>query len=574
MKNKRLENILEYFTSSAFFLFVFLTAIIIFTSIIFICGGRVFKFLLLLIYILTVIGYLFFKKKNLKKEIISVIIGTLVFIITTLISGYILDSTADGNTYHKLAVGAMKNGWNPVYTDVAKFNKDKGNPFDILEDNTNVKWVNTYAKGSEIYGAVVYSLTNNIDSGKSFNMIFVFIGLFILYEILRKLKLSAWKALLLSTIMAVNPISLTQLTNYYLDGILSICLFIIILIIMNRELLKDNRNYLILGLSIIWACSVKFTGLAFAGVFCGLFYLYNNFYLFKKEKKSFKPFIIKDTIFYIVVVLISVLIVGSSSYTKNMIEHAHPFYPLYGKGHVGNMVLMEMPKSMQKDNNIMIFTKGIFSKSENSSPSYSEYNDQPDWKIPFTISRKELTGFTSPDIRIGGFGYFFGGVFILTIIGTVIYIIEYRKKKEYDEIAKNLLFIGTSLILVLALDGSYWARYIPYVFMFPILVLLNFYKLDINKKFFKIYPLVISFFLVLNFTLILGIQLRYTYKTNSFIRWKLKEFTEYAKENKEVEINLRHHGVQGIEYNLDDLGIHNYKLVEEEKNNIGYEFNY
>ena len=574
MKNKKIEKVLEYFTSSAMFLFIFLTAIIVLTSIIFICGGRVFKPLLIIIYVLTVIGYLFVKKKDLKKEIISIIIGTLVFIFTTAVSGYIYDNTADGNTYHKLAVGAMKNGWNPVYTDVAKFNKDKGNPFDILDDNVNVKWVNTYAKGSEIYGAVVYSLTNNIDTGKSFNMLFVFIGLFILYEILRKLKLSTWKALLLSTIMALNPISLTQLTNYYLDGVLSICLFIIIIIIMNRELLKENKNYLILGLSIIWACSVKFTGIAFAGVFCGLFYLYNNFYLFKKEKKLFKEFIIKDTIFYVVVVLISVLIVGSSSYTKNMIEHSHPFYPLYGKGHVGNMVLMEMPKSMQKDNNTMIFIKGIFSKSENSSPSYSPYNDQPDWKIPFTISMQELKNFVSPDLRIGGFGYFFGGVFILTIIGTVIYIIEYRKKQEYDEIAKNLLFLGTSLILVLLLDGSYWARYIPYVFMFPVLVLLNFYKLDINKKFYKIYPLIISFFLILDAVLIFGVQVYFSYKTNAYIRGQIKEFKEFSKEYEVVDIKLNHHGIQGIEYNLDDLGIHNYKLVEYEKTTPGYGFNY
>ena len=574
MKNKRLENLLEYFTSSAFFLFVFITSIIVLTSIIFICGGRVFKYLLVIIYTLTVIGYLFFKKKDLKKEIISVIIGTLVFIFTTLVSGYILDNTADGNTYHKLAVGAMKNGWNPVYTDVAKFNKDKGNPFDILEDNVNVKWVNTYAKGSEIYGAVIYSFTNNIDSGKSFNMLFVFIGLFILYEILKKLKLSTWKSLLLSSIMALNPISLTQLTNYYLDGVLSICLFIIIIIIMHRELLKENRNYIILGLSIIWACSVKFTGIAFAGVFCGLFYLYNNFYLFKKNKKEFKPFIIKETIFYIVVVLISVLIVGSSSYTKNMVEHSHPFYPLYGKGHVGNMVLMEMPKSMQKDNNTMIFIKGIFSKSENSSPSYSPYNDQPDWKIPFTISMQELKNFVSPDLRIGGFGYFFGGVFLLSIIGTIIYITEYRKKKEYDEIAKNLLFLGTSLVLVLVLDGSYWARYIPYVFMFPVLVLLNFYKLGIDKKFFKVYPLVIAFFLLLDSVLILGVQVYFSYRTNAYIRGQIKEFKEFSKENEIVDIKLNHHGIQGIEYNLDDLGIHNYKLVEYEKTTQGYGFNY
>lgn len=577
-KNKNIKNIIERilnsFTSSALFLFIFLTLLIVITSIIFICGGRVFKYLLLIIYLLTVIGYLVFRRKNIKKAVVAIIIATIVFAATTFVSGYIYDTTPDGNTYHKLAVGAMKNGWNPVYDDVGKFDKDKGNPFDVLEDNVNIKWVNTYAKGSEIYGAVVYSFTGNIDSGKSFNMIFVFIGLFILFDILKKLKLSTWKALMLSIIMALNPISLTQLTNYYLDGVLAVTLFTIILIVMNRELLKDNKNYLILGLSIIWCCSVKFTGLAFAGVFCGIYFLYNNLRAFQNNKNDFKKIILKDTIFYLIVVLTSVLIVGSSSYTRNFVKNGNPFYPLYGKGHVENMVLKEMPISMHKDNRVIIFVKGIFSKTENSSPSYSELNNQPDWKIPFTITREELSNMSIPDIRIGGFGYFFGGVFILSIIGTVIWIVDYKKNKKCEEIAKNLVFIGITMVLVLSLDGSYWARYIPYVFMFPVLTIYNLFKIDTKNKFINVYPYVIAVFLLINSLLILYTQVRFTYVNNGDKRRLVNDFRYYASEHEEVEIKLEHHGIQGVQYNLDDLNISNYKLVEEDKNTMGYGFEY
>lgn len=570
----RFENLLDYFVSSSLFLFIFITLLIVITSIIFIFGGIIFKYLLLVIYILTTLGYLFVKRKDLKKGIISVIIATLVFALATFVVTYIYDGTPDGNTYHKLAVGAMKNGWNPVWTDVKDFNKDKGNPFDILDDNVNTKWVNTYAKGSEIYGAVVYSFTNNIESGKSFNMLFVFIGLFIVYKILRQLKLNVWKALLIGSIIALNPISLTQLTNYYLDGVLSICLFIIILIIMNKRVLKEKIHYLILALSIIWCCSVKFTGIAFAGVFCGLFYLYDIVYLFIKNKKEIKNYLIKETIFYIVLVAISVLVVGSSSYTRNFIKNGHPFYPLYGKGHVENMVLKEMPISMHDDNRIVIFIKGIFSKSENSSPSYFELNNQPDWKIPFTVTKEELNNFVVPDIRIGGFGYFFGGVFILSIIGTIIYIIKFIKQKQYDELARNILFLLITTVLVLALDGSYWARYIPYVFMFPVLTIYNLFNLDKRSKFYNISALIICMFLLLNSILILFVQVKSTYINNGYRRGQIYEFRVYASEHDEVEIKLDHHGIQGVQYNLDDLGIENYKLTEEEKNTLGYGFNY
>ena len=562
-KNNKFENILEYFVSSSIFLFIFVTAIIVLTSILFIVNISIFKLLLPIIFILSVIIYILcFKKKTIKEKIIPTVIGLLVFIFTTLVSAYIYDNTADGTTYHKLAVGAMKNGWNPVWQDVAKFNKDKGNPFDIYEDNVNTKWVNTYAKGSEIYGAVVYSFTNNIDAGKSFNMVFVYIALFVLYMILKGLKLKTWQALLVSSTMALNPISLTQLTNYYLDGVLSITLFIILLLIMNRKLLEDKVNYLLLGMSIIWACSVKFTGLAFAGVFCGILYFYNNYKYIKEEKKFLNKKTIRDTLFYIIVVSISILIVGSSSYTKNFVEHGHPLYPLYGKDHVDNMVLMEMPLSMQKDNNFMIFTKGIFSKSENSSPRYAAEHNEPDWKIPFTITKEELTNFVSPDLRIGGFGYFFGGVFILSIIGTVIYLYKFIKKKEYDSLITHLLVLGITFTLVFVLDGSYWARYIPYVYMIPIFVMINFMIIG-NNKFYKVYPLVIMIFLLLDSILILGVQMYSTRLNNGYIKGNMYEFIESSKENEKVEIKLDHHGAQGVLYNLDDLNINNYVLVDE-----------
>ena len=568
-KTNKFENLLEYFSSSALYLFLFITLIIIVSSVIFICGGKIFKFLLLLIYILTVFLYLAIKRKDLKRTVVSIIIATIVFGSTTFVSTHIYDSTSDGNTYHKLAVGAMKNGWNPVWDDVEDFNKDKGNPFDILDDNVNVKWVDTYAKGSEKYGAVVYSFTDKIESGKSYNLIFAYISLFIIYKIFRKLKLNTWKSLTLSSIMSLNPILLTQLANYYLDGVLAVCLFMIILIIMNRNLLKEKVYYLILALSVIWCCSVKFTGLAFAGVFCGVFYLYNIIYLYIKNKKEIKNYLIKDTLFYFIVVMISVLIVGSSSYAKNMIQHGNPFYPLYGKGHVENMVLKEMPSSMQNDNRVIVFIKGIFSKSENSSPSYSELNNQPDWKIPFTLTKEELKNLVVPDIRIGGFGCLFGGVFLLSIIGTIIYSINLIKQKKYDELAKNGLLLFITIVLLLGLDGSYWARYIPYVYMFPVLTIYNLFKTN-NK----LYPLVICTFLLLNSILILLVQIKYTYSNTKYIRGQMYEFKVYAGNHETVEINLEHHGIQGIQYNIDDVKINNYKLVEEEKELKGYGFSY
>ena len=54
-----------------------------------------------------------------------------------------------------------------------------------------------------------------------------------------------------------------------------------------------------------------------------------------------------------------------------------------------------------------------------------------------------------------------------------------------------------------------------------------------------------------------------------------KRTVNYAKSKKTVNIKLNHHGVQGIQYNLDDLNINNYVLSEDESlEKDGYLFKY
>ena len=49
-----------------------------------------------------------------KTLLVSILLGTIVFSVSVYCLGKIYDTTQDGNTYHKLAVGSMKNGWIPL----------------------------------------------------------------------------------------------------------------------------------------------------------------------------------------------------------------------------------------------------------------------------------------------------------------------------------------------------------------------------------------------------------------------------------------------------------------------------
>ena len=581
IKENKFLNIFDFtmnlFNESAKFLLFLMTLILLITSLLFLVNVEITKFHLPVISIIAIIIYLLYKKKNLKTTVYAVLIGVIFFSLSTFAMGKIYDGTADGNTYHKLTIGALKNGWNPIYQDIADFNENKGNPFDILEDNVNVKWSNHYAMGTEEFGAVVYAFTGNIETSKVFNILWIYIGLFILYGLFKKMKINSLKSSLLALVLAINPISLTQIFNLYLDGVLSISLFTIIIIEIIKCLYNDNDKELnlILGMAIIWCCNVKFTGLAFAAIFCIVLYLYRHIRNFIKDKKVFTEHLIKETLYYIVVVILALVVVGSSTYTKNFVTHGHPLYPLYGKGHVANMVMMEMPDSMQEYSSLRIFLTSIFAKGENVSPSYAEVQNDPDLKIPFTTSREEISNYSIPDIRMGGFGPMFSGIFIITVIGLILTLIELIKKKEYEKLSVYGILTLTTIILVLALDGSYWARYIPYVFLLPTYLLIHLFKKDIStKKVLNIIGIIVVGIFAINSLLILKTQYHATRSSTGYINERIRELKTYYEENEYIEIKLPHHGLQGVEYNLDDLGIKNYNLTEEKLKYEGYMFTY
>lgn len=574
--SKKVFNILK---ESAFFLFMMSTFILIITNLLFVFKITITSYHLPIIYILSILAYILWKKKEWKKALLVIAISSIVFTGCAFAATKMYDGTPDGNTYHKLSVGALKNGWNPVYESVGDFNKAEGNPFNVYKDNVNVNWSDHYARGTETFGAVVYAFSGNIETGKMFNLLWVYIGIFIIFGLLKQMNLNNWKSLLISVILAINPIIIVQLPNYYLDGVLAISLFIIILccLLQFKAQSKNEQkiNYLILAMAIIWCCNTKFTGLAFAAVFCGMYYLYRHIKNFIKDKDNFKQIFIKDTIFYIATVIVALVIVGGSTYTKNLIDHGNPLYPLYGKDHVDNMVMMEIPKSLQKEDRLTVFLTSIFAKGENVSPSYSDEGNEPELKLPLTFTQEELDNYSIPDIRMGGFGPLFSAIFILGIIGTILIIVEYIRKKDWNKLIPYSLTLILIMALILFLDGGYWARYIPYFYLVPVFVLIHYFRKEWNShRIANVFAIVMAIVFVINSGLLLRTQYQSIKNNNWYAQSTLSSFQEYAKNHKTILINLQHHGIQGVQYNIDDLGITNYKLTDKKQKNNGYMFTY
>ena len=573
------EKLIRIIKQTGIILLLMITYAMVLTSLLYLVKVSITKFHLPIALILAILTMFFLPsgKKDKKEVFISSSVAIIIILISILFTWNTYDLTADGNCYHKLAIGSLKNGWNPVYENNEDFGETEGNVFDVnLEGSNNSVWTNHYAKGNWIFSANVYKLTDNIETGKIINILIAYICFALVFSYLSE-KLGVIRALIISVLLVVNPITVVQTMNYYVDGIIGLSIFIIIYALINitnkNHEISKIEEFLILACSIIICVNIKFTGLVFAAMFCFVFYIYWLVLDYREDKEKFKQHLWQYTVFYVVVVVIAVLIVGASSYVKNLIEHGHPFYPLFGEGKYDIITTMQ-PNYFSERNVIQKFLISMFSKGENITYSWNSEGTKPILKIPFTYTEDELNQYTIPDIRIGGFGVLFSGIFILSCIGYVYMLVQWIRKKEYKILIPSLLIMGVIGVLILIVDGSWWARYTPYLYLLPIMVLVYFWE-NKEQKVKIVLGSIFAILITINVLLLLNVTNKNYKKNYDYIDNALEAFEEYLKESKgDVEIKLNSNPFESIQYNLKDKGIDVDTNSNKETTKEGYFFTY
>ena len=553
------EKIIRTIEKSSIFMLMFITMILIVTTTGFLCNITVTTLHLPIITILSIALFmLFYKKDNIKQNIISILVALLVFIISICSLGTIYDTTSDGNTYHKLAIGSMKNGWNPDYMSSEDFKKEKGNAFDPGEDNMNTFWIDHYAKGTEIFGAVIYAFTSNIETAKIYTVLIMY-SLFGLSLGYLSKRIGLISSIIISLLLVINPITIVQMNNLYVDAALGLTIIMIIycLNIQNEDYkyMSKRETLFILAASIIWSINIKFTGLVYAAIICATFYVYILIKKYKTGKEDFISELKLQTIFYIVTLIISFMVVGYSSYVLNLVHNGNPLYPLYGDEAVQNIGVKEAPKSFQSKNRIETFLISIFSKGENVSASWVTENVvEPKLKIPFTFSKEEIKNYTIPDIRMGGFGPLFSGAFII-MVGVMIFIlVKLIKNKEYKKVIPLILLLGVIAVIMLLFDGNYWARYIAFIYVLPIIALIYLLKNKDDKIKFAI-GIILAIVMTINSGMVLYANTQGIKASNKYIGTRLELFKKYCEDKENVEIEMESEVWQGVLYNLDDMNL-------------------
>lgn len=447
-------------------LLCFMLNIILITVVFLLCGIKIntINFIVPIIIMLFYRYKLFFERKKYLWLDFAVCVIILLFFI--LLSGNVFDQTCDGAAYHKTAVGLLKEGWNPFYMSASEYNSITHS---IHPERYNpLLWAETYPKATWYFAANLYYLTNCIESGKCYTLIFAFITFGVCIEYFRKKQLHNVWIVILSAVTSLNPIVCAQLQTYYLDGVVAEVLtmfFIKLLDLLNDTCEERKEKCISVFALMVWGCNLKFNIALYISTICAIYCICISI----KAKKLQ----LRNTFILTMEGVIALFFVGCNPYITNIYRYGNMFHGFEG---LLNEQEFQRTFGIQGLNNIERFWTSVFGRT-----SHGQYASMKEiLKIPFTFWGEELHYYDIPDVRVGGFGIMFSGLFLVSfiILGIVLVRGILRKKSE-TAFLFTFLSLGVSLLEFCFVPQTSQFRYIPHFYLCVVFAL---YYLIVNGK--------------------------------------------------------------------------------------------
>lgn len=376
----------------------------------------------------------------------SIITICLLWAISIVVCSLLYDLSYDGQTYHQEIIYQLKNGWSPC--------------FQKLPDTiSHAIWVNHYSKGAEIPQAIVYSFTRHIESGKAVNII-AFAGalLLSLYFIPLLNKVSARKGVWLAVLINLNPVVFNQFFTYNVDGVLASLLLCMVITSYLLYQQITTPQLLLFAANIILILNIKFTGIVFAGLFIIALL---SILLFSRKHAAVRKVFVTAAI----ATITGICLAGFNPYITNTKLYHNPLYPLIGKGKV-DIMTHNSPLGFPEKNRLEKLYISLFSHTDNI---WLPDVKQPSLKIPFTFNKTDISNASLVDPRIAGFGPFFSGILLLSVITLLIILTRRKEYAGYKTALYLLVVLGISILII---EEAWWARYVPQLWLIPFVVLL------------------------------------------------------------------------------------------------------
>lgn len=487
----KLEQVLF---STSFFLIAWLSLVLIVSNIFFVLGWKI-NFFTIPIAFLGCIYLMKISGKNVKEIFLSILFSIPVLALSYLFAISYYDVSWDGQGYHQEAIYLLKNGWNPVYE----------------ESNAYRVWVKHYQKGIEIIQSNIYFISNRIEAGKMINPLLMFSAFFVVLKFLRTLPLNHCFGWMLSFIIVFNPVVFTQVITYYVDANWYLTLLVSFVSLFIYFSNKEKEYLILFVLGSVAFCSIKFSSIPTFAVF-SIFAL--GYYFFVYKRILTKPLLL---------IFALTILTNIHPFISNVKFGHHIFHPFYGTEKI-DIINANIPKLLLNHNRVERLMISLFSKST----IYRDGAISDTVLYPFQIKKDYL--FVQHDTILGGFGFLFSGVLVLSLF-LFIYLMVGKMNRKNKIIL--LLVLGSIALSVMINPANWWARLSPQIWLLPIVIIV--FGLMSQKRILKLISAIPLGLFFLNFLVIGYISFMHFQRNNT----KMKDFVNSVG-NKTVILDLSH----------------------------------
>jgi len=377
-----------------------------------------------------------------RRTVLSLLILVAICAGSAIMSLLVYDQTYDGQLYHQETVIQLARGWNPLRgdLDVRAVPSDEARPH-----------INGLARGAEVAAAAVYVWSDSIELGKLCNAMLIAAAFFAALAALLSFEaISIARAILISLILALNPVSICQTFSFYVDGQLA-ALLLCLSAFLALFIRTGQRRYATMAMmTVAMLLSVKSTAAAFAPIYVAAALLW---LMCQRQRGRALDALLAGVAGAVIGIFISL-----SPYMTNTLRHGHPLYPFRGPQSFGYDWRRTRPADFNEMNRFERLFRSIASMPDDD---YAGGHFAPSRLTApmFFWPPRRLGWFAYPDVRVGGFGPFFSGALVLGVVAIAL-------TRRREAVAAVALVVAVLLSVVIHPE-CWWARFCPQLYAMP-----------------------------------------------------------------------------------------------------------
>ncbi len=431
------------------------------------------------------------------------------------LSAFFYDFSWDGQWYHQLGIIRIARDWDPVSDPMRSF-------ADSPSQLHSQPYLRHYAKGTWYAAAAIFATTGRIELGKCIN------GLILMASVLGTLAaclgggLRRSRALGIAAAAAFNPVVLSEITTFMVDGVMASALLLTIAATVSA--VRQPRPAVVacaVGASIVCINS-KFTGLVYL---CFLLGAVGIWCLFRARK-----LLARGACVAVSALVLGACVWGYNPYLTNTFYRHQPFYPILGsaqypslaqQGNDGNEKY-ETPKNMVGRRLPVRFLYSIFGQ-----PGNQPYREGAKATLmwPFAARFHDLYSYTYQESRVAALGPYFSGCLLLSVglAGWLLF--------KLDASCRWLLILASAaIVLSLSISkDSWWPRYGPQLWLLPIVPMWVAFR-ESSSRLQTAFAWTICALLLINTAIVASVRFNWETRASLTLRHQLRDLRDSGQE--------------------------------------------